>query len=532
MRASVIGDEPSQPNFTAIATDEKGNLFATQVDNQVAEFYANGARVSFGSNGMDHLLAIGVDSHNNIYVLRGVQPNASILEFGAGGTGKSRSPTATIAGSRTGLTNPVSIALDSQDNIYVVNRVDQAANAQILEFAAGADGNVAPVRTIAGDQTGLYAPTAVAVDPKGTTYVANDGNQAILDNGTLSGTVPSSVSAYAASSNGNAKPALTIAGGATGIILPGALMFDGDGDLWVSSITPPHPVSFQGLGYASGAVVFTPGSRGNAKPVYQFFPNTLMFNKNITGEQSLQSPTGLALAPHASVGPMAYVDAAPPPPPPPPPPAETTQPVSVGAIGIASAASSGTLLYSTDFSSFDPAWGTASYWASVASGSMVLKAAATQHQTWRINTAHAYRNAEFHMKLRPTAGTTSEAGLIFWATSFAGINNCQCWSVAIDSAGSISVEQFIGPSESGYTSGFVRSPAIKPGADGWYDLDVRLDGVQGIVSVNGTQVVQFPARAPDYGGLIGLQIQSAGTWEFSGLTATSVAPASAPPDPP
>src|SRR5580704_4529795 len=66
-------------------------------------------------------------------------------------------PLWTIYGSNTGLNLPVGIALDASRNIYVTN---SGANT-VTVFAAGANGNVAPIRTISGGNTGLSTPWGI-----------------------------------------------------------------------------------------------------------------------------------------------------------------------------------------------------------------------------------------------------------------------------------------------------------------------------------------------------------------------------------
>ena len=69
-----------------------------------------------------------------------------------------------------------------------------------MVFASGATGNVAPIATImdtvAGTNTGLSQPVALALDGAGHIYVANSANN--------------SITAYPVGSMGNASPTVTI----------------------------------------------------------------------------------------------------------------------------------------------------------------------------------------------------------------------------------------------------------------------------------------------------------------------------------
>jgi len=107
-------------------------------------------------------------------------------------------PIARVSGTKTGLGSPYAITLDSNGNIYLLNEGavgvgvfligGHAADGRtpagkrivfttcsfatrsvepILIFAAGSDGDVAPIAGIGGPFTGLYGPTAIAVGPAG-----------------------------------------------------------------------------------------------------------------------------------------------------------------------------------------------------------------------------------------------------------------------------------------------------------------------------------------------------------------------------
>jgi hypothetical protein len=79
-------------------------------------------------------------------------------------------PIAVIAGPMTGLNAPGQLSEDAQGNLYVANGVNTSfvppiPTASILVFAHGANGNVAPIRTISGPATLLhYAIGGLTVD--------------------------------------------------------------------------------------------------------------------------------------------------------------------------------------------------------------------------------------------------------------------------------------------------------------------------------------------------------------------------------
>ena len=71
--------------------------------------------------------------------------------------------------------SPVGIALDAHANVYVLN-AEGSPTRSVTVYAAGAHGNVKPIRDIVGEKTGLYAaPAGIAVDGSGRLYVLQSG---------------------------------------------------------------------------------------------------------------------------------------------------------------------------------------------------------------------------------------------------------------------------------------------------------------------------------------------------------------------
>lgn len=177
-------------------------------------------------------------------------------------------PLRAIAGPHTGLANPTDVAADTAGNLYVVN--NGASPFSITVYPAGATGDAAPVRTIAGSATGLEFPVYTRVDANGTLYVSNAGR----------GGPFSKVTEYVAGANGNVAPARVISfeDPSTGVhcFFPGPLAIDAAGDLLVAS----NP------GSASGQIAtYAPGATDCTKPL-----------RMLIGSQTrLTSPSGLAL---------------------------------------------------------------------------------------------------------------------------------------------------------------------------------------------------------------------------------------------
>jgi len=169
-----------------------------------------------------------------------------ITVYSAGDTGNA-APTATIAGSNTGLTFPWGITRDTAGRLYVVNLGTSAASAEtVTVYAANAFGNVAPIRTIGGSKTALHHVEGIAVDAAGQIYVAN-----LRD----AGTHGDSITVFAANASGNVAPVATIAGSHTGLNAPWSIALAADGRLFVAN------------NGSNSIAIFAPGASGNVAPI-------------------------------------------------------------------------------------------------------------------------------------------------------------------------------------------------------------------------------------------------------------------------
>ncbi|HET9095452.1 MAG TPA: hypothetical protein VFN37_02225 [Candidatus Baltobacteraceae bacterium] len=139
--AAHVGDAGNHVNTEAIDVFAPGaNGSATST--AAPERYIGGAMTNLAS-----IKQLALDSKGNLYVAnRGNGSNSSITVYAAGASGDVV-PVRQIQGSNTGL-SPTSggyiqgVGLDAFDNIYAL------VGGQILVFAAGSDGNVAPIRTM------------------------------------------------------------------------------------------------------------------------------------------------------------------------------------------------------------------------------------------------------------------------------------------------------------------------------------------------------------------------------------------------
>jgi hypothetical protein len=180
---------------------------------------------------------IAADSTGRVYVSD--YESKAIYVFAAGATGNT-APIRTIAGDKTGLQIPVGMSFDASGNLYVAN-----ANAQnpVEEFAPGADGNVAPIATIGGRHTKLTYVKMVKIDTKGRIVVSNDN----------------SVAVFAAGAHGNVRPKAFISGKATTLKTVTSVGTDAKDDIFVTNLNFKTNVS--------SVVVFDAHANGNAKPL-------------------------------------------------------------------------------------------------------------------------------------------------------------------------------------------------------------------------------------------------------------------------
>jgi hypothetical protein len=172
-----------------------------------------------GPNGPNPLFenpdGVAVDQKGELVVANGsgLSSGSGVLFFPAGSDGDVR-PSATISGAKTGIDWPAGVALDTRGNIYVANAGRYGVGghdfpASIRVYSTGSDGNVPPIATISGSNTGLNGRTVrgIAVDSKENLYVTSDGHD----------TTESSITVFAARCNGNVKPIAIIAGDNTGL---------------------------------------------------------------------------------------------------------------------------------------------------------------------------------------------------------------------------------------------------------------------------------------------------------------------------
>jgi hypothetical protein len=194
----VIGGSNSHLGPTeGLLIDPSAHLWVTDFDNNKITEYPAGAsgnvapiRTIAGSN--THLViptGMAMDTAGRLFVANNL--GASIVAFANTASGNA-APSITIKGTATHLSLPFALAFDSLGRLLVA---DQAAG--ILVFAKGAHDNAAPVARI----TGFAGAHGVVADASDHIWAADFFGNSIKE--------------FAANANGNATPLRTIQGSNT-----------------------------------------------------------------------------------------------------------------------------------------------------------------------------------------------------------------------------------------------------------------------------------------------------------------------------
>ncbi len=268
------------PRFPAgIALDSTGRIYVSQlaetglVGYRLATEYSEILVYGPGANGNAKPVAviadpvtaiydpvgIAVDSKGKVYVL-----NVSYLTVYPAGSNADSAPSAIIVGQGTGIVSPIALAVDSAGKEYVLNEEGGPVGlGDVVVFASGSKGNVAPIATIGGPNTGISSPRGIALDSTGKIYVLNPsigitvyaaGSQgdvapiatiqnvpgkgiAVDSKGQIYVADPSNnvVTIYSALSRGHPNPIATIGGPHTGLDSPWGIAVDRTGKIYVTN---------------------------------------------------------------------------------------------------------------------------------------------------------------------------------------------------------------------------------------------------------------------------------------------------------
>ena len=202
-----------------------------------------------------------VASPHLIYAANNFPATASVTEYSFDANGDV-SPVATISGPDTGLYFGVAgLSVDSAGYLYAATSAVGASPNAIVVYAPGANGDAHPTRTLTASSHGGVWSVATAVDKNGDLWVANLKLIAIEE--------------FAPGASGDAAPIRMIKGAATGLVRPSGIAISDRGDVWVADLG------------AAKVMRFGPNQSGNVAPK-QVIAGTL------TG---LSEPAGVSLGP-------------------------------------------------------------------------------------------------------------------------------------------------------------------------------------------------------------------------------------------
>ena len=206
-----------------LAVDPAGDLALPEANSGVAIFAstANGSVAPSdyitggGASTLVNPTAAAVDTNDNLYIVNaGEDVTNPIVVFNTTSTG---APIRSIGGALTTLTvgSPQAIATDSAGNLYVANVVSGVSS--ILIFEPTATGNTPPLRDITGSNTLLGCVGGIALDNAGYLYVVSvptcgsTASPTVLKFSTTGDGNIAPVATFTSSAWTNADPTLSIA---------------------------------------------------------------------------------------------------------------------------------------------------------------------------------------------------------------------------------------------------------------------------------------------------------------------------------
>ena len=244
-------------------------------------------------NTVDRYSTPATDAAGDIYVYSAsatqdcqeVVGSEKILVFAPATNGTlTAAPIRTIAGPATQLFGGGLMAVDGAGNVYLwesQGAYAPTAPSTIVEFAAGANGNVAPIRTINVAQypnsTGGGYPAGLAVDGSGNIVFAVSNPQT-LDGGVSAES--DEIEVFTPDQTGNATPARTISGPLSQLTQISGLGVDGAENIYVEMstvVTGADPTMLEFAGGANGSVSTAPINRisGTQTMLSRFLLNSL-----------------------------------------------------------------------------------------------------------------------------------------------------------------------------------------------------------------------------------------------------------------
>jgi hypothetical protein len=161
---------------------------------------------------------LAVDSSGLLYVLTNLPaPMVAVMAASANGMA---TPLRTITGSATQIsTGSLGIAVDPAGTLYVSNTGFAIAAGKVLAFTSTANGNAAPTRVISGGSTGFGALYGMDTDSSGNLYVLSTSLPIAPGDMTT-------IEEFTPTANGNVAPIRTIGGSNTGLTVSAVMRVD------------------------------------------------------------------------------------------------------------------------------------------------------------------------------------------------------------------------------------------------------------------------------------------------------------------
>jgi serine/threonine protein kinase, bacterial len=219
---AVIQGSATELNYPmGVALDGNNNIYVSNYDGAPwVTVYTAGSTGNvaptrtFPSQYVSGVEGIALDAKANIYVTSFGGPSTlGVVTVWPAGANGYAAPIMVINGPATGLTFPVGITLDAKGNIYVANQpFNRKQKPSVLVFSAGSNGDASPMRVITGAATQLNTPVGIALDAKENVYVGNFGDQGRK--------LDPSITVFAAGAKGNVAPVRVIKGNKSAIGLP------------------------------------------------------------------------------------------------------------------------------------------------------------------------------------------------------------------------------------------------------------------------------------------------------------------------
>ncbi|HLY02286.1 MAG TPA: hypothetical protein VKR56_07280 [Candidatus Cybelea sp.] len=236
-RGSLIPSRQIENDYaSAVATDSANNLYVASCPSCVAyhsgessvDVYKAGTTKLLRTitKGIDRPISLAVDTNDDLYVVNGSYSHQSVTVYAPGSSKPLRKIT-------QGVTGPAAIALDPSNDLFVMNGMP-SGSPTVVEYKAD---SAKILRTIT---TGIQSPQAIAVDSSATLYVAN--NSGGVGRGTISVYPP-----------GASTPNYQIE---RGVDVPDALTVDGDDNLYVANHGYSSPINLR-----HAVCVYAPNSK-------------------------------------------------------------------------------------------------------------------------------------------------------------------------------------------------------------------------------------------------------------------------------